>query len=259
MAHFQIDFFSEALQMSTCMQVILPQRTTRHGYPAPTPHGFPVLYLLHGMGDNENTWCRRTAIERYVEGTPLAVVCPTTHLGFYTNGVHGLPYETFFGEELPRVCHEFFPQLSTRREDTFIGGNSMGGYGAVKLALKSPGRYAKAFSFSGALDLVMQSAHIEMTSYWTDLFGSKEALEGSSNDLLALAKRTAAGDTPLPSFYFWCGKDDPLLPLTDSTVEAFSACGYPVTAKESDGGHTWDCWDKQIEQVIPWLLEDWHK
>ena len=160
MAHFVIHCFSDILQMSVNLNVILPQCTTRHGFTGSTPDGkFPVLYLLHGMGDDQTIWQRRTAIERYVEGTPLAVVMPTTHLGFYTNMQHGLPYWSFFSQELPALCQQFFPQLTDRREYTFAAGNSMGGYGAVKLALGMPDQFGKAVSLSGALDLVGMAKH----------------------------------------------------------------------------------------------------
>ena len=199
MAHFVINCFSDILQMSVNLNVILPQRTIRHGFTGSTPDGkFPVLYLLHGMGDDQTIWQRRTAIERYVEGTPLAVVMPTTHLGFYTDMQHGLPYWSFFSQELPALCRQFFPQLTDRREYTFAAGNSMGGYGAVKLALGMPDQFGKAVSLSGALDLVGMAKHTPATPLMQNIFGSTEQLTGSDNDLLALAEKTCKTHTNLP-------------------------------------------------------------
>lgn len=256
MAHFSISCFSDTLQMSVNLNVILPQRTKRHGFTGTTPDGkFPVLYLLHGMGDDQTIWQRRTAIERYVEGTPLAVVMPTTHLGFYTDMAHGLPYWSFFSQELPALCKQFFPQLTDNREYTFAAGNSMGGYGAVKLALAHPERFGKAVSLSGALDLVSMAKHVPVTPLMQDIFGSAETLAGSDNDLLALAEQTRRAHQNLPALRICCGTEDPLLPSSRSASACFTRLGYAVTYQESPGVHDWAYWDEQIRQAIPWLLD----
>lgn len=256
MAHFAINCFSDILQMSVNLNVILPQRTTRHGFTGSTPDGkFQVLYLLHGMGDDQTIWQRRTAIERYVEGTPLAVVMPTTHLGFYTDMQHGLPYWSFFSQELPALCRQFFPQLTDKREYTFAAGNSMGGYGAVKLALGMPDQFGKAVSLSGALDLVGMEKHTPATPLMQNIFGSTEQLTGSDNDLLALAEKTCKTHTNLPKLRICCGTEDPLLPFSRSAKARLIQLGYDVTYQESPGVHDWAYWDTQIRQAIPWLLE----
>lgn len=255
MALFQIDFYSEVLQMCTNMQVLLPQNVSRHGFRGETEAGYPSLLLLHGMYDDCTAWTRRTAIERYVDTTPLAVIMPSAHLSFYSDMYHGGKYETYFREELPKIIHEFFPQISQRREDTYIAGLSMGGFGAVKLALRSPERYSKAVSLSGPLDLVMQAQYVEMNDFWHNLFGSVEELKGSVNDIPALAAETAKTAAQLPEFYLWCGKDDSLFPISRSGEDALRALGYSVESHTGDGAHTWDCWDREIARAIPWLLQ----
>src|SRR6478752_8532516 len=134
MALMRCDFFSEVLGLSTSMTVILPQSTSgqigmtgteRDGPP-------PVLYLLHGLSDDDTTWLRRTSIERYVAPLGLAVVMPQVHRSFYTDEAYGGRFWTFVSEELPALVSELF-RVSTAREDTFVAGLSMGGYGALKL------------------------------------------------------------------------------------------------------------------------------
>ncbi len=142
MALIQCDFFSETLQLSTSMNVILPQ---------PARARYPVLYLLHGLSDDHTTWLRRTSIERYVDPLGLAVVMPAVHRSFYSDMAHGNRYWTFVSRELPALARGFFP-ISSSRADTFVAGLSMGGYGAFKLALSFPQRFAAAASLSGALD-----------------------------------------------------------------------------------------------------------
>src|SRR5215217_7204213 len=125
MAHLRCDFFSEALSLSTSMTVLLPQRTTTQigmeGHASDAPP--PVLYLLHGLSDDDTIWLRRTSIERYAAPLGLAVVMPQVRRSFYTDQAYGGNYWTFLSEELPAVARSFF-HLSDRREDTFVAGLS---------------------------------------------------------------------------------------------------------------------------------------
>ena len=153
MALLRCDFFAETLGLSTSMTVILPQETSRQiGMAGAAREDVPVLYLLHGLSDDDTIWSRRTSIERYVAPLGIAVVMPQVHQSFYADEVHGLPFWTFLTEELPELVHGFF-RTSTAREDTFVAGLSMGGYGAMKWALREPHRFAAAASLSGALGL----------------------------------------------------------------------------------------------------------
>ena len=119
---------------------------------------FPTLYLLHGMSDDHTAWQRFTAIERHVSHLNLAVVMPTTHLGWYTDMEYGNRYWTYLTQQLPGICRSFFHGMSDKREDTFIAGLSMGGYGAFKAALGAPETFCAGASLSGALDIA-ESVH----------------------------------------------------------------------------------------------------
>src|SRR5688572_8749608 len=156
MALIHCDFFSETLELSTSMTVLLPQQTrTQIGMAGAGAgeHGAPVLYLLHGLSDDHTIWQRRTSIERYAAPLGLAVVMPAVHRSFYTDERHGGRFWAFLSDELPALVGEFF-RVSARREDTYVAGLSMGGYGAFKWALRQPERFAAAASMSGALDVV---------------------------------------------------------------------------------------------------------
>ncbi len=152
MAHLRCDFFAESLTLSTSMTVILPERAAGQigmgGADGDAPP--PVLYLLHGLSDDDTIWLRRTSIERYVSSLGLAVVMPQVHRSFYTDEVYGEKFWTFVSEELPAVVQSFF-RVSSAPQDTYVAGLSMGGYGAFKLALRHPDRFAAAASLSGAL------------------------------------------------------------------------------------------------------------
>ena len=107
-----------------------------------------MLYLLHGLSDDHTAWLRYTSIERYATARGLAVVMPAVHRSFYADEAHGHAYWHFVSEELPAIVAAFF-RLSERREDTFVAGLSMGGYGALKLGLHHPERFAAVASLSG--------------------------------------------------------------------------------------------------------------
>lgn len=116
MAFLQANIFSNVLQMEVMINVILPQKTEKaYGTnQVGQTEDLPVMYLLHGMHGNHSVWQRRTSIERYVADKGLAVIMPSTDLGWYTDTTFGMNYWTFVSEELPRICHELFPQLTKK-------------------------------------------------------------------------------------------------------------------------------------------------
>jgi S-formylglutathione hydrolase FrmB len=257
MALIHCDFFSDVLGLSTAMTVILPQATSAQigmsGAVVADKH--PTLYLLHGMSDDHTTWLRRTSIERYVAPLGLAVVMPAVHRSFYTDMVHGSRYWTFISEEVPRLARAFFP-LSDAREANVVAGLSMGGYGAFKLALTHPQRYAAAASLSGVLDLVssLQTiADAERLAERRLVFGDLHQVEGSPNDLLHLARQVVASGHPQPQLYQCCGLDDPLYDNNVQARDAFRALGLELTYAEGPGAHEWGYWDQQIQCVLAWL------
>ena len=123
-------YFSHELGMCMQSDVLLPQSEGPHR----------VLWLLHGASDDETAWQRRTSIERYVEGTGLAVVMPCGHLSSYVNMAHGGKYFSYIADELPAIMRGFF-SLSDKREDNFIAGLSMGGAGALRIGIARPENY----------------------------------------------------------------------------------------------------------------------
>ncbi len=252
MALLRCDFFSDTLALSTSMTVILPQQTTRQiGLGGSVHSDVPVLYLLHGLTDDDTIWTRRTSIERYVAPLGLAVVMPQVHHSFYSDEAQGLPFWSFLSEELPAIVNGFF-RTSTRREDTFVAGLSMGGYGAMKWALRQPERFAAAASLSGALALSHPSerADPEFAALMQRVFGDGPT-EGTTDDLAQLV--ATAQPKELPSLYVGCGTEDHLYPSSLYFVERAESAGVPVTTRFGSGDHDWDYWDRQIQDVLAWL------
>lgn len=256
MAFLEVNFFSDVLGMCMSMNVILPQKTfgnigIKEGE---TGYYYPTLYLLHGMSDDHTTWMRRTSIERYAEEHGIAVVMPTTYLGWYTDMKYGFNYRTFIGEELPKIARSFFPRLSPKREDTWISGNSMGGYGSLAIALTYPETFSIAAPLSGAFDpkWLYDPNHPENT-YFSDIFGDYDSFDGSANDLYYLAAKIKDEGKLLPSVFIWCGHDDFLLSCNHSMNERLESLGYDVTYSETDGNHSWGYWDREIQNVLRYI------
>jgi S-formylglutathione hydrolase FrmB len=264
MALIHCDFFSEVLGLSTSMDVILPQPSSRppDGGPVapgrsslpPSPRQYPTLYLLHGLSDDHTIWQRRTSVERYVAPLDLAVVMPAVGRSFYADTAFGHRYWTFVSEELPALARSFFP-LSAARADTFVAGLSMGGYGAFKLALRCPEKFAAAASLSGALDMAGQAkaAEKEWRTELEHVFGDLDALAGSDNDLLHLAAKIARSTGPRPALYQWCGAEDFLYQDNLKFRDHARRVGLALTYEEGLGAHEWSYWDRQIQRVLEWL------
>lgn len=253
MALIQCDFFSEALGMCSSIYVILPQKTTGQiGMAGKSFEGkHPTLYLLHGQSDDHTIWLRRTSIERYVADMGLAVVMPNVHRSFYTDMVRGYKYWTYVTEELPAIARSFFP-LSDKREDNFVAGLSMGGYGAMKIGLSHPDRYAAAASLSGALDMSGRLGE-HYSNEMENVFGPAESFKGSPNDLMYLAEKLASSDAPRPKLYQCCGTEDFLYANNIKFRDHLRSLGLELTYEEEPGTHEWGYWDKKIQNILRWL------
>ncbi|MBL8932703.1 MAG: hypothetical protein JNL54_21465 [Kineosporiaceae bacterium] len=251
MALIRCNFFSEALELGTSMTVLLPQATqarigtadlARSGPP-------PVLYLLHGLSDDDTMWTRQTSIERYADERGLAVVMPQVHRSFYTDQAHGLRFWTFLAEELPQLVARFFV-VSQRREDTFVAGLSMGGYGALRWALRQPHRFAAAASLSGALDVEALRAKADLAELMR-LVHDDHAIAGTDADVFDLL--ASADVTGLPAFYVCCGTEDELIEDSRRFVDLAGSRGIDVTSDFGAGEHVWSYWDATIQDVLDWL------
>jgi S-formylglutathione hydrolase FrmB len=154
---------------------------------------------------------------------------------------------------LPRVVAEFF-RVSTRREDTFVAGLSMGGYGALKWALRQPERFAAAASLSGALDLAYIQQFDErphMRELTSRVFGDRVVRDGP-DDLLHLVE--TADTAALPRLMLRCGTEDRLHPQNERFVQACAKHGVPLDSGFGPGDHEWGYWDREIRTVLDFCL-----
>jgi S-formylglutathione hydrolase FrmB len=243
MALIRCLFPAESLALDTSMTVLLPDDALEPP---------PVLYLLHGLTDDDTAWTRFTSIERYAAEKGLAVVMPQVHRSFYADEAYGMAFWTFLSVELPQVVQRLF-RVSAAREDTFVAGLSMGGYGAMKWALREPARFAAAATLSGALDLAyIQEFDLRphMRALVSRVFAGR-AVGGGGDDLLHLIK--AADPVALPRLLLRCGDGDALVAQNERFVAACAAAGVELDAAFGPGGHEWSYWDREIQTVIDWL------
>ncbi len=241
MAVCEIKFFSEALQKATSATVILPEKNLT----AP----FATFYLLHGLSDDQSIWQRRTSIERYVADLPLIVVMPDGGRGFYCDAVEGMKWETALVHDLVNYIDTLF-QTNATREGRCIGGLSMGGYGAAKLALKYPHLFSSAVSHSGAVAF----AHTPLPDDPANTFATEfrriigDSPVGGENDCFALAENLKPSQRP--HLRIDCGVDDFLIDYNRAFHAHLEAIGYPHEYEEFPGAHTWDYWDIHVQEAI---------
>jgi len=240
MAFCELHYRSAALEKQTAANVILPED------PALEPP-YAVMYLLHGLSDDHTIWCRRTSIERYVEGLPLIVVMPDGGRGFYTNAVRGFAYERAIVEDLIPLIDRTFPTRA-ERSGRCIGGLSMGGYGALRLAFRRPDLFCSAVSHSGAV--YFGHRPVPADDYRADEFGRilGDAPTGGRNDLHFLVEKAPKND--LPALRLDCGLDDFLLADNRLFHEHLARLGVAHEYEEFPGAHEWGYWDVHVQEAI---------
>jgi S-formylglutathione hydrolase FrmB len=178
---------------------------------------------------------------------------PAVNRSFYTNMAQGAPYWTFISEELLDVARAYFA-LSGKRDETFVAGHSMGGYGAFKLALRCPGTFCAAASLSGVMDPMKfyRTADGSMQKECSMIFGNSENWEHSENNLFHLATK-ASKKNPQPRLYQCCGTEDYLYTINTAFRDHLRSLDLDSTFEEGPGGHEWEFWDTGIRHIFHWL------
>ncbi|MBR7131379.1 MAG: esterase family protein [Lentisphaeria bacterium] len=245
MAFIECRFNSIVLAKAVNMNVIIP---TIHN-----ENRQRILYLLHGLSDDASMWFRRTSIERYADAYNMMVVMPDGGRGFYTDAVAGEKYWTFISEELPEMVTKLF-NISLPRENTFVAGLSMGGYGALKLGLRCPERFAAVAGLSSVTDIKCRFRAKSSASWRPELrriFGSVSQLASGGNDLFDLALKARESGKELPEIISFCGKDDFMIRDNRKFNRFMRDIEYPgFYSFERPGSHTWAFWDRYIQDVL---------
>jgi S-formylglutathione hydrolase FrmB len=258
MALLQVIFHSTILHRKVPMQVILPSDTAS-GSTGP----FKTLYLLHGLLDNYTAWTSNTRIERWAMERDLAVVMPSAENSFYVEMPDGGSYfgdfGAYVGRELVEATRKMF-RLSPRREDTFIAGLSMGGFGALRNGLKYSDTFGYIVCLSGALHIFEYPPDepgrnlIGEDACFGDIRATALTDRNPRVVANALFERIKAGaDITFPKLYIACGMEDYLWRANRRVADFLKTNGADVTYEEGPGGHDWDFWDAYIQRVLEWL------
>ena len=253
MALINLKFASEVLGMQTEINVVVPQRSTKGqiGMSGEAKgEKYKTLLLLHGLSDDASTWLRRSSIERYATENGIAVIMPAAERSFYTDMKYGENFYTYISEEVPRIAREFLP-LSDKREDNFIAGLSMGGYGALKIALKNPERYAAVAGLSSVAD-VQDFIEVHAPKVGKLVFGEDMKVP-PEEDLFAIAEACNSSEVK-PRVMMIEGLSDFLLDGNLRLKAKFESLDYDYTYIDAPGGHSWAFWDKHIQYVLKWML-----
>ncbi len=243
MAFFQCNFFSFVLEVETTMCV---------AYPEFVEEPLAVLYLLHGLNENESFWSREAAIDRYAREHNIIIIMPNAGKSYYTNMVAGEKYLDFIGEELPRVVKKFF-KVTDDPKKTFIAGFSMGGYGAFKTGLTFPEKFAGMASLSGVLE-IEKSGRVG-TKLFEDIFGKDNPLVGTEHDLKYLLKNLVEKGSYIPEMLQGCGEDDvQQIGCNRGFAQVCKSIeGLNYEYFECPGYHDYSFRIPGIERVIEWI------
>ena len=264
MALIQVNFISGSLMRTVPINVILPvDKLLLPGMPKKEVKPFKTLYLLHGIFGNYTDWVFGTNIQRWAEEKDLAVVMPSGDNMFYVDQKEGHNYYgQYVGQELVEMTRKMFP-LSHKREDTFIAGLSMGGYGAIRNGLKYHDTFGYIAGLSSAtvVDDIEKRTNdtpifIERRDFAESIFGDLSKVEKSDLNPEWLIKQLSDGHTELPKVYLACGTEDSLLEGNRKMRDYMQAAGMDVTYEEGPGAHEWAFWNRYIKKVIDWLPLD---
>ena len=257
MVLFRGDVKCKSLQRRTSISVILPAdnvhflQDTEEIVPKP----YRTLYLLHGLYGSDDIFLANTSIQKFAEDHGIAIVIPCGENSFYVDNekAHAY-YGEYVGQELLDITRNIFP-LSDKREDTYIAGFSMGGYGAIRNGLKYSDNFSKIGMISPALitddivDYTSDDNVLRSRQFYESIFGDLDTLKGSDNDPKALIESCPN----IPDIYMACGEDDFLFEKVRDFNEFLKGRNVNATFIEAPGEHTWEFCDKYIKEFIKTL------
>lgn len=259
MAFLQVDYKSKQLGRKVHFNVFLPVDVDPDGK---TGAPWQTLYLLHGIFGDCSSWVTSSCVQRYADDRNLCVIMPDGENGFYLDHpAYMNNYASWIGQELVEATRSLFT-LSHRREDTWIGGLSMGGYGALRTGLKYADTFGGIAAFSSAmLPALIRSrsktgSPADNTDYMRAMFGDPDHVLDTDLDPLFLARERKASGKPMPRMYISCGEQDFLFSANRDFHDALVNLGVHHTWRTTPGGHTWEFWEQEIRHVVLNWMQD---
>jgi putative tributyrin esterase len=218
-----------------------------------------AVYLLHGRDGSFRDWSNDSDVAKFAE-QGLLLVMPEGGLSYYTNSV-GRPqdrYEDYIVHDLIADVESKYPVLPGRANRALVG-ISMGGFGAVKIALRHPEIYAFVGGMSSAVDIPQRSFSLTRIADWRrhrEIFGPKGSQSRRDNDPFVLV-RTANADQA-PYFFLTCGKQESLLPSNREFAAILEQRHFAYEFDAVPGGHDWNQWNASLPALFTSLIAHLH-
>jgi putative tributyrin esterase len=264
MATMEINFFSKSLKKIVTLTALVPVDS----FVSPEDNacipegGFKSLYLLHGFSGTFSDWLTGSNIQELSLEHKIAVFMPSCGNNFYLDDMERSElYQQFAGEELVEMTRLLFP-LSHKREDTFIGGLSMGGFGAIHTGFAYPETFGRIIALSSALiihNIAGISAdfkdHVADYNYYRAVFGDLNHLVESTNNPETLLDMLLHDKKKVPKIFMACGTEDFLIKENRAFHDFLNSRNIDHTYFESTGIHNWAFWNEYIGKAVKWLAE----
>jgi putative tributyrin esterase len=244
-----VTFHSVALNRDMTYRVVLPASVA-------AGQRLPVVYLLHGGDGGFRDWSNYSDVAQFAE-RGLILVMPEGNSSYYTNAVDPPQdhYEDYIVSDLIADVESKFP-AATARSDRAIVGVSMGGFGAVKLALRRPGLFAFAGGISSAIDVPRRSFSIrrlQQSRHYDAIFGPSGSATRHDNDPFVLARIADPGRAPY--LFLSCGEQEGLLPSNREFASLLARRHFQYEFHSASGGHDWTQWNERLPGLFQSLQE----
>ena len=215
---------------------------------------FKTAYLFHGIMDSAQQWVENTSVVRLAQDAGLALVIPSCGNNFYVNTIYKAAYSDFISQELPAFVQSLFP-LSQKREDNFVWGISMGGYGAIRLAFLHPEMFSKVIAMSPTSDIEFAARFANAVGVDTEyVLGSWKKLSGSSFDLNVIASQAAQSGQEIPDILMIIADEDHMVRDNSDFKGHLDHLGIRNDYRIYPGDHSWGFWDAHVKECLDWLI-----
>jgi putative tributyrin esterase len=244
-----VTFHSASLNRDMPYRAIVPANI-------PPNHKLSVVYLLHGGGGGFRDWSNYSDVARYAEHG-LILIMPEGNSSYYTNSVYRTQdrYEDYIVHDLIADAENRFPAASGR-EHRAIAGPSMGGFGAVVLALKHPDLFIFAGGLSSALDVPSRPFSIKRMGQYrqhSSIFGPWGGQSRRASDPFVLIRATDAAQAPY--LFLACGDQEGLLPTNRRFAAMLQARHFSYEFHTVAGGHDWNQWNRNVPALMKSVLD----
>lgn len=243
MSVFHGSVYSKLMNMRTGLSIAFPNVLKEEFMP------YKAIYMLHGKSDDHNCWAEQTMLPVYVNEYNVIFIMPEVQKSWYEDMVYGLCYYRYITEELPALCKKLLP-ISDKREDTAIMGLSMGGYGALKCALRKPEQYYLCGAFSSRCNIRSKLINEESQDYneFKAILGTNFENVDSA-DLYDIAYDSSKKSVK-PKIFMTCGTEDALYQENLKFKERLESLNFELYYESWPGKHDWYFWNTSLKKIL---------